>query len=272
MAGDTYFAVIDGTGVWNDVDYRSGMAMSFCTQIATAKGLAVNGPICNGFYAQYQRGPSTDGYTTKDKGLNAYRFLLAKKKLDPAGRIMLAGYSRGGSAAIIAAEEFDRSGVAVDAMFLFDPVARTATTSAGEIIPKNVAYVAVASRLIDDAMVRKYDGKFTKVGKAVAGSGLLKTLLPTAHRLVDVSSKLVSDWSHPLRPGFGKVGVEYMGTGWYRAKTFPGSHGALGGVGWKNVDEDAGCQGDVAEWMSDRFAEVAVHFTLRSTSPTQIWT
>ena len=48
---------------------------------------------------------------------------------------MLAGYSRGGSAAILAAEQLDKEKVNVDALFLFDAVARH-RFSGGEVIPK----------------------------------------------------------------------------------------------------------------------------------------
>ena len=55
----------------------------------------------------------------------------------PAGPV-LAGYSRGGSAAMMAAQILNKQGLRVDAMLLFDPVARHASESR-EIVPGNVA-------------------------------------------------------------------------------------------------------------------------------------
>jgi len=55
-----------------------------------------------------------------------------------ARRPVLAGYSRGGSAAMMAAQILNKLGLRVDAMLLFDPVARHASEGR-EIVPGNVA-------------------------------------------------------------------------------------------------------------------------------------
>ena len=51
-----------------------------------------------------------------------------------ARRLVLAGYSRGGSAAMMAAQILNKQGLRVDAMLLFDPVARHASEGRG-IVP-----------------------------------------------------------------------------------------------------------------------------------------
>jgi hypothetical protein len=47
------------------------------------------------------------------------------------------------------------------------------------------------------------------------------------------------------------------GTGDHQTRNFIGSHGALGGVGWKDVAHDADCQFKVADWMNAAFHSLA---------------
>ncbi len=60
---------------------------------------------------------------------------------------MLAGYSRGGSAAVIAASMLKAAGRTVDFLFLFDPVARHLSGDTSTI-PSNVKEACVARRMI----------------------------------------------------------------------------------------------------------------------------
>src|SRR4051794_31599940 len=123
---DIRLAVIDGTGPYNDAEYNFLMHYSFCNQIAHQLGAA----------ARYERGPSTEGYRVHERGERAAKFLENGRR--KGRRLMLAGYSRGGSAAIMGAEILQKQGIRVDAMFLFDPVARHASKG-GTVVPGNVA-------------------------------------------------------------------------------------------------------------------------------------
>src|SRR6185312_8320235 len=90
-------AIVDGTGEFSDESYAKSMANSFCTQIAQQLG-GPNSAMCN-----YQRGPTGEGARTGQKGREAAAILKKVYALDRNAQLFLAGYSRGGSAAIIAA-------------------------------------------------------------------------------------------------------------------------------------------------------------------------
>ena len=109
-----YVAVIDGTGPWSDAEYVRSMASSFCRQLATQLGAA----------AHYYRGPSAAGLGVRSEASAAAEWLRQKSRQDRTARLMLAGYSRGASAAIYAAEFLAETRHNVDSMFLFDAVAR----------------------------------------------------------------------------------------------------------------------------------------------------
>ena len=217
-------AVIDGTGVWNDADYEKGMHDSFCSQMARQLGAD----------AYYQRGPSNDGTSVRRKAVSASEWL--KSHQNQAARLMLAGYSRGASAAIYAAEFLEENGTPVDSLFLFDAVARHVYPG-GEVIPANVRYSRHARRSQDQAFVAKYEGSI--------GFG-----------------------QNPTRPSFGNTGTTFQGGGDHKAAVFKGSHGALGGVGWKIVTEDAAAQEQVASWMNGAFADRKLPVSIRSFPPT----
>ena len=123
----------------------------------------------------------------------------------------------------------------MDSLFLFDAVARHIYPG-GEVIPANVRYSRHARRSQDAAFVKKYEGSI--------GTG-----------------------QNPCRPSFGNTGVTYKGGGDHRAMIFKGSHGALGGVGWKIVTEDATAQVAVAGWMNAAFAERRLSVAVRSFAP-----
>src|SRR6266404_2319493 len=212
---DICVAVIDGTGPYNDATYNKLMQYSFCNQIARQIGAA----------AQYERGPSAEGYRVHERGERAATFLQDGRHRG-ARRLMLAGYSRGGSAAIMSAEILQKQGIGVDALFLFDPVARHASEG-GVVVPANVALLYIARRRLDPALVAKYD----------------HTIGPLWHAILH----------NPMRVFFGETAVTEAASVKATISTFPGSHGAIGGVGWKHVSEDTDCQKDVAAFMNSAF-------------------
>ena len=208
-------AIVDGTGPAKG--YETAMAQSFCHVLSLQLGAS----------AYYQRGPNNSGLEVLPEAARVFGYAMSEYRRDAGVQIMLAGYSRGGSAVIMAAELLEAQGVPVHSMFLFDPVARHVYPG-GEVIPSNVAFSRVARRDQSWSFVMKYEGT-------------LKT------------SDTLGDSSNPCRPFFGSTGLNWRGFGDHRTPTvFKGSHGALGGVGWKFVTEDAACQLQVSAWMGQQ--------------------
>jgi pimeloyl-ACP methyl ester carboxylesterase len=229
--GDICVAVIDGTGDYNDASYNASMRYSFCNQIAGQLGDA----------ARYERGPSTEGDRVHERGERAAEFLEDGHRRG-AHRLILAGYSRGGSAAIMAAEILKKQGkgIAVDAMFLFDPVARHASKG-GTVVPANVSLLYIARRRLDPTMVAKYD----------------HTIGPLGHSI----------FHNPIRVFFGETATRHAASVRAVVSDFLGSHGAIGGVGWKHVTEDTECQKQVAAFMNRAFAKTSVPVRLTAYPP-----
>ena len=233
-----YLAIVDGTGDFGDESYAASMRNSFCMQMA---GRVAGESRSGGVHTHYQRGPSLEGYRVSDKAALASAFLRRAHKAHPDSRLMLAGYSRGGSSVIMAAEQLAHDKIPIHGMFLFDPVARHAS-SGGEVISANVQKVWVARRSQDPALIAKYEPLDVPVLRLVT--------------------------SNPMRPSFGGTGREYLGERQnLHERTFRGSHGALGGVGWAKVTEDKACQGQVAHWMSHAMRSVHLPMALVSHAP-----
>ena len=229
-----YLAIVDGTGPFRDRTYAGEMNHSFCRQMYT------NG---RDVISRYERGPSNDGMTTRAKGMRAYDYLKENHRRDPKAKLFLAGYSRGGSAVLYAAAALAADKIGVDAMFLFDPVARHVIPG-GEVIPANVQAVWVARRSTSPALVNKYEGT---IGLTIGGH--------------------IGIMNNPMRVWFGGTAHQYLGKGPYNEMTFSGSHGALGGVGWTHVTEDGPCQAAVAAWMNSAFKTCGLQISLSSYPP-----
>jgi thioesterase domain-containing protein len=122
---------IDGTGPDSPGDYAKEMGGSFCSQI----GRAAN--------ATYFRGPTLTGSETSAIANMAVDAVMAARDKASTGEVMLAGYSRGGCAAIIAARRLKDRGVGVHSLFLFDAVdMQTSEMHLSQIISDNVRMVA----------------------------------------------------------------------------------------------------------------------------------
>lgn len=216
--GAMRIAIIDGTGDMNDDQYEAEMRMSFCSQLGNAFG-RVN----------YIRGPSFDGFRVREKAEWAAS-LLMNGQCNPDDRLFLAGYSRGGSAALIAAEIMRMHGATVTGMVLFDPVGKHIwDTPPG--IPANVKTSLTFVRRYDDALVKKYEDTI---------EGL----------------DLGLDWMcNPIRPGWTENVTPPSGADprQHVKVEFAASHGALGGVGWQHVTEDATVQPLIADMTRQAF-------------------
>jgi hypothetical protein len=208
-------ALVNGTGPAGQA-YEEVMKNSFCHQLGQKLGEK----------CFYRRGPTLFGLEVAEEARAVYRWLKAEHEADPDVRLMLAGYSRGGSAAIMACEMLEHDGIQVDSLFLFDAVARHEFPG-GSVIPANVRFSRHARRSLAAEFVERYEGALKRLG-------------------------VLSVLQNPVRPLFGNVGLTWRGDGDHRpAETFLGSHGAIGGVGWRVVVEDHDCERDVARWMGE---------------------
>lgn len=138
---------VDGTGVYDDVQYSSDFQNSFVQQIFREWDSAAR---------YYRRGPSTDGFSTKSLADKTYQEVYSaySHKIGRTKRIFLAGYSRGGASVIRTCELLAKHNIPVDGLFLFDAVDRTNTLSA-DIIPDNVR-ICFHARRDPKSMSRTY--------------------------------------------------------------------------------------------------------------------
>ncbi|MEP4978228.1 hypothetical protein [Ascidiaceihabitans sp.] len=133
----TFFFGIDGTGEANEYDYSRTFENSFVRQLSR---------LPNWAYKGYYRGPTGSGSETGLLAEKAANFCkIAFEQSSGPARIFLSGYSRGGAAAIEAANILQTHGVNVHSLLLFDAVQRTGTVSAQKI-PSNVKIANHAMR------------------------------------------------------------------------------------------------------------------------------
>lgn len=224
------FAIIDGTGEFFDSTYHKNMSDSFCQQIARSLGLSPSGDANENHQCQYQRGPSTDGLSVYRRAHRAANWLARGDS-----PIYLAGYSRGGSAVIYAAELLEERGRDVSCLFLFDAVARHPFYY-GRVVPGNVRFSVHMHRENTPEDIERYDNTINaKIG-------------------------------NPLRPWFGNTGLRSRGDGVHIRKGMKGSHAALGGPGWIAIPSDEADSQKVAEEMNRHFAAQRIPVKLRAKS------
>lgn len=155
-----YFG-IDGTGPRDDGTYTKDFQDSFVNLFKREFSWD---------FAGYRRGPAMEGLRTKslgeDTALQArtlVHYCQAQNRGDPF--LCLAGYSRGGAAAIHACNLLKQQDIGVDCLLLFDAVDRAVNLSDVEAVPSNVARVYHARRNPDGAS-RPY---FGNCGTSLAG-------------------------------------------------------------------------------------------------------
>jgi hypothetical protein len=228
---------IDGTGPESPGEYTKEMDGSFCSQIGST-GNAI-----------YFRGPTLSGTQTSAIANCVVDAVIAARKKASAGEVMLAGFSRGGCAAIIAARRLKDRGVRIHSMFLFDAVdMQCSDMHLSQIISDNVSMVAHA--------------RTARALPSVAwppSIALISLLIsnPRQQKVVD---------QHPVKSRFYfyNTGRFLAGSGSYERKSFVGSHGAVGGVPWPDIEEDPGCALAVAGWMNKQFQNRGVAVTLKA--------
>ena len=236
-------AIIDGTGEYSDKAYADQMKGSFCDQLKALPG------------ASYERGPSGEGYRIRERAERAADYLLKQK----GKRLMIAGYSRGGSIAVMTADILKAKSQPVDLLLLFDPVNRHLSGNSS-VIPSNVKEAYIARRRINDPRMDKYDYSLS--------SKISQTLLAKLF-LVGLVARGKGDGAghNPARNWFGTTATQAHPGVKTHSRNFLGSHGALGGVGWNHVVEDPLCQRQVASFMNEALKKHNVGVTLRSFPP-----
>jgi nucleoid-associated protein YgaU len=121
----------------NAQDPNSGYAGSFIHHLV--KSWAGRGA------AEYIPGPSSDPKGTLPTAVVAMQRAVLLHKTNQADGLILAGYSRGGAAAIVAAQLLDKAGITVDYLALFDAIERDRSIDASEI-GANVLFAVHAKR------------------------------------------------------------------------------------------------------------------------------
>jgi len=220
-----FMAIIDGTGPSGDNDYDIQLMNSFCSQLKSKLGGK----------AHYQRGPKWHGANTEQYGQSAANILEVRHKKNKNERLFLAGYSRGGSSALIAAESLQKKGIKVQGVILFDPVAKHAGKKV-KILPSNVERSVIIARHEDPEFVKKYRGKINDMG------------LNFGPAYID----------NPIRPGWGITfkNLTNFCSPDHRYHKILASHGALGGDGWTDpgdavfVEEDVSGQQEAAKYIN----------------------
>ncbi|MBB3950963.1 hypothetical protein [Aureimonas jatrophae] len=125
------YAGIDGTGPLDNASYRTQFARSFVSRLQRERSWGKS---------YYLRGPTMDGQETRQLSRQILREVegdLHRTTARRVERVVVAGYSRGGAAAIRLCRELGRHGHAVDALLLFDAVDMSLTVAA-DLVPANV--------------------------------------------------------------------------------------------------------------------------------------
>lgn len=285
QAEEDMIFVIDGTGQADPAAYTREMADGFCARLVRkAKG-------------RYWRGPTLSGWETADIARHVKEAVVQWKGAAAQGeKLFLAGHSRGGAAAIFAAQALKPHGIEIDAMFLFDAVDRTVNFRSAQSIPGNVRMCFHAMR--DSSLAYYYsDGVAAardKVAQCVglqagrrpgAMESLLDSLLAkppmpgecaeairAARRITEQDHKMkIVMRSTTIRSAegvsidFGNCGTAAEGQCRLRKQHFLGSHGAIGGAPIVDerapgllIDADRAAMASVDAWMSAHMCEYGV--------------
>jgi hypothetical protein len=229
--------IVDGTGPYDEAEYKYDMTGSFCNQL---KGAMPN--------TEYYEGPGTLGLTTGGIAYKAFQSLCERRSNRREDRdwVYLAGYSRGGAAVIQIAKWLnDRSCVSnpipVKAMFLFDPVGWDATLCYDRI-PTNVmtCYVVYRDKTIQDNPMPLYK----LVATEAAGLAI-----PSLTPLLESGE----DYDRNARKFMGSCQVTPEDSSRTRvngAITWNASHAAVGGIPWADREADLIAANAVAKLMN----------------------
>ena len=235
--------LVDGTShdffFRTDAEYESQFRNSFCYRLATELGQGS---------ARYFQGPKVLGLETSAL---ASRVADEIRRLPLTEKVFLCGYSRGGAAVIAAAKRVNRP---IEAMFLFDAVDRTIDLST-DVIPKNVA--AAYNAIRDPKFAEKFEKEVDQ--KASALTKELTTFVVAADfRTIKAAASYVSTkvkdldfkYNKHRYTAFDNTGLKADPPCRLSIKAFPGTHGAMGGLPWPEVETDRDVANQVGAWMS----------------------
>ena len=235
--------LVDGTShdffFRTDAQYESQFRNSFCYRLATELGQGS---------ARYFQGPKVLGLETSAL---ASRVADEIRRLPLTEKVFLCGYSRGGAAVIAAAKRVNRP---IEAMFLFDAVDRTIDLST-DVIPKNVA--AAYNAIRDPKFAEKFEKEVDQ--KASALTKELTTFVVAADfRTIKAAASYVSTkvkdldfkYNKHRYTAFDNTGLKADPPCRLSIKSFPGTHGAMGGLPWPEVETDRDVANQVGAWMS----------------------
>jgi hypothetical protein len=127
---------IDGTGPFLDKEYFADLNASFVAYILRHSKAKLK---------KYIRGPWAEGFDMASIVTTGYTFVHLTRAANKGARILLTGYSRGGSGVIGVAQRLKTQGVKVHGMILFDAVDRAVGVDTA-VIPSNVERVVYARR------------------------------------------------------------------------------------------------------------------------------
>lgn len=284
--------IVDGTGDADDEIYLTVMSGSFCDKMGKM------------FDGRYFRGPTRLDWTINTEDIAKKVCAEIRKNTQQLGKrpLFLAGHSRGGAAVIRVAQDLQKTGHSVDAMFLFDAVDRTGPfTRSLEFIPSNVraTYHAIRNTQIANYFewgARSAKQKYTRcilMQPPRNGANRCekeKEDMIKYRRLDDAMKfRMRASFEHTEHEGasipFGNCGTapqDKRATN-FVMKDFLGSHGALGGspIGFQDkawlTDEDKArfitiahsdlaAMASVWDWMCDFFdkEKVKLHNGVRS--------
>lgn len=216
---------VDGTGpLWNST-YDAAMKYSFCNQMRAQLPGQVH----------YYRGPASVTVATIGRTWAGVADVIKSGQR----QIFLMGYSRGAAAVIELAHYLRDMGKPVEAMFVFDPVARDYCLPNAYTIPRNV-------------------GRCYKILRSLSNyKGTLDSMLKWDKQRWDID---------PLERGWmGNCGthLESNRTVLQQAPV-AGSHGAAGGVPWPDHAPDRLATDTAAKWMTGMMQQHGIHATLTS--------
>ena len=272
--------IVDGTGVWNEDQYKLDMATGFCKSIEFEC-------LPNSYY---ERGPSWFGGSGKQVASLVYEIMKRPKE-----KVFLCGYSRGGASVIMVAAALKLVNRPVEALFLFDPVDSDLTLVQTETIPANVkvAYYARRNPIygdLYDAQAARQRDKAARSGVDAAKKILSLNVIPgvpsvlpinpvkvreaaksvgqfvTSTRDAVLSEKKSFDWKHGMarRLMFENCGLKAApGVRFVGPELFDGTHAAMGGVTWPEeayphrtlLAADKRCIAAVNGWMRSKYHE-----------------
>jgi hypothetical protein len=258
MTASSFMVLIDGTGPYNGNQYERDFEFSFLHQLYKQLKDA---------RSVYFAGPGTLGLTTRTRANKGYDALRTQRAANPRCKLFIAGYSRGGAAAMELAKmcaygsderlndpRIIPERLPIEALFLLDPVSKDLYCSGGGI--PNV--VKTAYCMYRDKTIWEYSPKLrmrdfaSPIDKSLA-VGFNSTGQNDPDRY---ARKFMGNAPYDLAPGNTRTRLR-------RAVVIKGaSHGAIGGLPWVERREDQQPVNEAAAllnaWLSENSLGVKV--------------